>query len=58
MAAKFRLHNVAYVPAKVVTYTGLGGGEIHYMALIIWVKVTREAARYPLHYVTYIPSLK
>ena len=58
MAAKFRLHNVAYVPAKVVTYTGLGGGEIHYMALIIWVKVTREAARYPLHYVTYVPSLK
>ena len=57
-AANIHLHNVAYAPAKVVTSTGLGGGEIHYMALIIWVRVTREAAQYPLHYVTYVPSLK
>ena len=49
---------MAYAPAKVATSTGLGGGEIHYMAPIIWVKVTREAAQYPLHYVTYVPSLK
>ena len=49
---------MAYAPAKVVTSTGLGGGEIHYMAIIIRVRVTREAAQYPLHYVTYVPSLK
>ena len=57
-AANFLLHNVAYAPAKVVTSTGLGGGEIHYMAFIIWVKVTQEAAQYPLHYLTSVPSLK
>ena len=31
---------------------------MHYMALIIWVNVVRDAAQYSLHYVTYEPSLK